>query len=158
MVTAVLNQVIHPWYMCLASEGWLACSTDPRSYAGRSLTLLAGPNKLDRSLGEGPDEAYILVLHTRGFGSGLTTWNCKKDTVTETATKTPTTTVCNGLLQSSETCINANSESRKEATDRKTEVLSAKNHSWGITIQRLASDGQGWRSFTAALYTNWREG
>ena len=137
MVTAVLNQVIHPRYMCLASEGWLACSTDPRSYAGRSLTLLAGPNKLDRSLGEGPDEAYILVLHTRGFGSGLTTWNCKKDTVTETATKTPTTTVCNGLLQSSETCINANSERRKEATDRKrvpkTTAGASPSRGWPVT-------------------------
>ena len=31
------------------------------------------------------------------------------------------------------------------------------NHSWG-TIQRLASDRQGWRSFVAALYASWRDG
>ena len=30
-------------------------------------------------------------------------------------------------------------------------------HSWG-TIQRLASDRQGWRSFVAALYASWRNG
>lgn len=29
------------------------------------------------------------------------------------------------------------------------------NYSWG-TIQRLASDRQGWRSFVAALYLSWR--
>ena len=80
----------------------------------------------DRSLGEGPDEACIPVLQTRGFGSGLTTWNYNKDTVTETAAKTPTTTVCDGLPESPETCINGSSESRKEATDRMMEVLSAK--------------------------------
>ena len=31
------------------------------------------------------------------------------------------------------------------------------NHSWG-TIQRLASDRQGWRSFVAALPANRRDG
>ena len=31
------------------------------------------------------------------------------------------------------------------------------NHSWG-TIQRLASDRQGWRSFVAALYSSWCDG
>ena len=31
------------------------------------------------------------------------------------------------------------------------------NHSWG-SIQRLASDRQGWRSFVAALYASWRDG
>ena len=31
------------------------------------------------------------------------------------------------------------------------------NHSWG-TIQRLASDREGWRSFVAALYTGWHDG
>ena len=31
------------------------------------------------------------------------------------------------------------------------------NHSWG-TIQRLASDRQGWRSFVAALDASWRDG
>ena len=87
--------------------------------------LLAGPTKPDRSLGEGPDEACIPVLQARGFGSRLTTRNCKKDTVTETATKTPTTTVCDGLLEFPETRMNGSSESRKEATDRKKEVLSA---------------------------------
>ena len=40
--------------------------------------LLAGPTKPDRSLEEGPDEACIPVLQARGFGSGLTTRNCKK--------------------------------------------------------------------------------
>ena len=64
--------------MRLAAAGWLACSNDPRTYAGSSLMLLAGPTKPDRSLGEGPDEACIPVLQARGFGSGLTTWNCKK--------------------------------------------------------------------------------
>ena len=58
--------------------GVLASSNDPRSYAGRSLILLAGPTKPDRSLGEGPDEACILVLQARGFGSRLTTRNCKQ--------------------------------------------------------------------------------
>ena len=64
--------------MRLAAAGWLVCSNDPRSHAGGSLMLLAGPTKPDRSLGEEPDEAYILVLQVRGFGSGLTTQNCKK--------------------------------------------------------------------------------
>ena len=31
------------------------------------------------------------------------------------------------------------------------------NHSWD-TIQRLASDRQGRRSFVAAAYANWRDG
>ena len=31
------------------------------------------------------------------------------------------------------------------------------NHSWG-TIQMLANDGQGWRSFVAALYASWPDG
>ena len=45
-----------------------------------------------------PDEACIPVLQARGFGSGLTTWNCKKkNLVTETATRILTTTVCDGL-------------------------------------------------------------
>ena len=74
--------------------------------------LLAGPTKSDRSLEEGPGKACILVLQARGFGSGLTTQNCKKkDLVTETATKTSTITVCNGLPESSDTCINGSSES-----------------------------------------------
>ena len=30
------------------------------------------------------------------------------------------------------------------------------NHNWG-TIQRLASDRQGSRSFVAALYASWRD-
>ena len=30
------------------------------------------------------------------------------------------------------------------------------NHSWG-TIQRLASDRQGWGSFVAALHVSWRD-
>ena len=81
--------------------GWLACSNDPRSYAGRSLMLLTGPTKPDRSSGEEPDEACIPVLQARGFGSWLTTLNCKiKETVTETATKTSTTTVCDGFPES----------------------------------------------------------
>ena len=74
--------------------------------------LLAGPTKPDRSLGEEPDEAYILVLQVRGFGSGLTTQNCKKkkkDTVMETATNTSTTTVCNGL-ESPEGYMNGSNE------------------------------------------------
>ena len=33
--------------------------------------------------------------------------------------------------------------------------MKSMNHSWG-TIQRLASDRQGWRSFAAALYATWR--
>ena len=62
---------------------------DPRSYAGRSLMLLAGPTKPDRSLRKGPDEACILALKARGVDSELTTRNCKKIyLVTETATKT----------------------------------------------------------------------
>ena len=40
--------------------------------------------------------------------------------------KTSATTVFDGLPASSETCMNGSSESRKEATDRKMEVLSAK--------------------------------
>ena len=42
----------------------------PRGYAGRRLMPLAGPPKLDRCLGKGPDEACIPVLQARGFGSG----------------------------------------------------------------------------------------
>ena len=64
--------------MNLAMAGWLACSHDPRSYASRSLMLLAGPTKLDRSLGEGPDKACIPVFQARGFDSWFTTRNCKK--------------------------------------------------------------------------------
>ena len=75
---------------------------------------------------EGPDEACIPVLQAGGFGSGLTTQNCRKYVVTETATKTLTATVCDCLPESSETCMNGNSESQKEATDRKMEVLRAK--------------------------------
>ena len=51
-------------------EGWLACSDDLKSYVGRILMPLAGPAKPDRSLGEGPDEAFIPVLQTREFGAG----------------------------------------------------------------------------------------
>ena len=127
--------------------------------------LLAGATKPDRSLEEGPDEACIPVLQARGFGSGSTTRNCKIGLVTETATKASTTAGCDGLQESSETRMTSSSESRKEASDRKMEVPSAetksrmknKNHSWG-TIQRLASDRQGWRSFVAALYASWRDG
>ena len=54
--------------MPLAVAEWLVCSNDPRSDASRSLMLLADPTKLDRSLGEGPDEACIPVLQARGFG------------------------------------------------------------------------------------------
>ena len=50
----------------------------------------------------------------------------KRDLFTDTTTKAPITTVCHGLPASSETCMNGSSESRKEATDRKMEVLSAK--------------------------------
>ena len=42
----------------------------------------------------------------------------------ETATKT--STVCDGLPASSETCMNGSSESRKETTDRKMEMLGTK--------------------------------
>ena len=44
---------------------------------------------------------------------------------------------------------------RPKATWRRTVEVEMKkmNHSWG-TIQRLASDRQGWRSFVAALYAN----
>ena len=38
----------------------------------------------------------------------------KNNLVAETATKTSTTTVCDGLPESSETCMNGSSESRKE--------------------------------------------
>ena len=76
--TPTLHKHSHLWCMHLADAGWLACSNDPKSYAGRSLMLLAGPTKPDRSLGEGPDEACIPVLQARGFGSGLTTRNCNK--------------------------------------------------------------------------------
>ena len=46
---------------------------------------------------------------------------------------------------------------RRETTWRRTVEAEMKkmNHSWG-TIQRLASDRQGWRSFTATLYARWR--
>ena len=44
----------------------------------------------------------------------------------ETARKTSTTTVCDGVPESSETCMNGISESQMEATDRKMEVLSGK--------------------------------
>ena len=44
----------------------------------------------------------------------------------ETARKTSTTTVCDGVPESSETCMNGSSESQMEATDRKMEVLSGK--------------------------------
>ena len=44
---------------------------------------------------------------------------------------------------------------RPKTTWRRTREAEMKkmNHSWG-TIQRLASDRQGWRSFVAALYAN----
>ena len=64
---------LHPWCMGLGAAEWLACSNDPSSYASRSLMLLAGPTKLDRSLGEGPDKICIPVHQARWFGSGLTT-------------------------------------------------------------------------------------
>ena len=46
---------------------------------------------------------------------------------------------------------------RPKTTWRRTVEVEMKNmnHSWG-TIQRLASDRQGWRSFVAALYTSWK--
>ena len=62
MEIRLLSFYLHPRCMHLATAGWLPCSNDPRSHAGRSRMLLAGPTKLDRSLGEGPDE-----------GSGLRT-------------------------------------------------------------------------------------
>ena len=68
---------LHPWCMGLGAAEWLACSNDPSSYASRSLMLLAGPTKLDRSFGEGPDEAGISVLQARGFCTGSITRNCK---------------------------------------------------------------------------------
>uniref|UniRef100_UPI0025FC2CDF hypothetical protein n=1 Tax=Thiolapillus sp. TaxID=2017437 RepID=UPI0025FC2CDF len=48
---------------------------------------------------------------------------------------------------------------RPKTTWRRTVEAEMKNmnHSWG-TIQRLASDRQGWRSFVAALYASWRDG
>ena len=47
---------------------------------------------------------------------------------------------------------------RPETTWRRTvEVQMKMNHSWG-TIQRLAGDGRGWRSFVVALHTSWRDG
>ena len=46
---------------------------------------------------------------------------------------------------------------RPKTTWRRTVEAEMKNtnHSWG-TIQRLASDRQGWRCFVAALYSSWR--
>ena len=48
---------------------------------------------------------------------------------------------------------------RPKTTRRRTVEAEMKNmnHSWG-TIQRLASDRQGWRSFAAALNASWRDG
>ena len=48
---------------------------------------------------------------------------------------------------------------RPKTTWRRTREAEMKkmNHSWG-TIQRLASDRQGWRSFVAALHANRRDG
>ena len=48
---------------------------------------------------------------------------------------------------------------RPKTTWRRTVEAEMKtmNHSWG-TIQRLASDRQGWRSFVAALHASWRDG
>ena len=48
---------------------------------------------------------------------------------------------------------------RPKATRRRTVAaeMTSMTLSWG-TIQRLASDRQGWRSFVAALYTKWRDG
>ena len=48
---------------------------------------------------------------------------------------------------------------RPKATWRRTVEAEMKNlkHSWG-TIQRLAKDRHGWRSFVAALYASRRDG
>ena len=48
---------------------------------------------------------------------------------------------------------------RPKTTWRRTVEAEMKkiNHNWG-TIQRLASDRQGWKSFVAALYASWRDG
>ena len=90
--------------MNLATAGWLACSNDPRSYASKSLMPLAGPTKLDRSLGEGPDKACIPVFQARGFDSRVTT--VKNYLVMETAMKTSTTAMAFHSLQ---TCMDGSS-------------------------------------------------
>ena len=48
---------------------------------------------------------------------------------------------------------------RPKTTWRRTVEAEMKkmNHSWG-TIQRLASDREGWKSFVAARYAGWSEG
>ena len=49
---------------------------------------------------------------------------------------------------------------RPKTTWRRTveaEKMKSMNHKWG-TIQRLASDREGWRSFVAELYASWRDG
>ena len=46
---------------------------------------------------------------------------------------------------------------QKPAIVQLEEEMKNRNHSWG-TIQRLASDRQGWSSFVAALFANWRDG
>ena len=62
--------------MGLAAAGWPACSNDPRSYAGRNLVLLG--QSWTGLWGMGTDESCILVFQAKGFGSGLTTQNCKQ--------------------------------------------------------------------------------
>ncbi len=61
------------------------------------------------------------------MGTGLTTQYCKTNFVTETATEDFNTTIWEGLPGSSnDTRMNDSSENRKEATNRKMEVLNAK--------------------------------
>ena len=109
-------------------RGGLHAFTIPGTMPAGALPYVPGrSNQPERSLEEGPEEACIPVLQARGFGSGLTTRNCKKKIfLRKTATKTSAATVCDGLPEFSETCMNSSGESRKEATDRKMEVLSAK--------------------------------
>ena len=70
----------------------------------------------------------------------------KRDLFTDTTTKAPITTVCHGLPASSETCMNGSSESRKEATDRKMEVLSAKTKTrigfWNPDVRTMYETGK----------------
>ena len=107
--------------------GELECLIEPESYAGWSLTF-GKATHAGHVKGEGPDEGQSTNPPGWGLGTGLTTLSHKTPCVTETATEKSTTTFCDGLPESLQDSHEyGGGGSRKEATDRKMEVLNAKS-------------------------------